>query len=146
MHLPSLRERREDIPVLAATILESLARDMPHGKRTLTAAAVRALQEHSWPGNVRELRNALEHAVLLTDGPVIDVDALGLSRRRGIAAAVAEPSPSGDVTLKAAEIQEITRALQVEGGRVERAAQRLGVPRSSLYQKIRKYGIAIPKS
>jgi DNA-binding NtrC family response regulator len=144
LNLPSLRERREDIPVLAATILETLARDMPHGKRSLTPAAVGALQEHSWPGNVRELRNALEHAVLLTDGPTIDVDALGLSRRRS--AVAVDPPPSGDVTLKAAEIQEITRALQVEGGRVERAAQRLGVPRSSLYQKIRKYGIAIPKS
>ncbi len=55
-------------------------------------------------------------------------------------------SAAGDPTLKAAEIQEIVRALQAEGGRVERAAQRLGVPRSSLYQKIRKYGIAIPKS
>jgi DNA-binding NtrC family response regulator len=143
LHLPSLRERREDIPVLAATILESLARDMPHGKRTLTPAAVQALQDHSWPGNVRELRNALEHAVLLTDGHTIDAEALGLSRRRGVAA---ETAPAVDVTLKAAEIQEIERALQLEGGRVERAAQRLGVPRSSLYQKIRKYGIAIPKA
>jgi transcriptional regulator of acetoin/glycerol metabolism len=50
------------------------------------------------------------------------------------------------VTLQASEIQEISRALQAAGGRVERAAQRLGVPRSSLYQKIRKYGIAIPKN
>jgi DNA-binding NtrC family response regulator len=145
LHLPSLRERCEDIPVLAATILESLARDMPHGKRTLTPAAVRALQEHSWPGNVRELRNALEHAVLLTDGHSIDADVLGLSRRRGIAAPAADPPSSRDLTLKAAEIQEIMRALQIEGGRVERAAQRLGVPRSSLYQKIRKHGITIPK-
>jgi DNA-binding NtrC family response regulator len=146
LHLPTLRERREDIPVLAATILESLARDMPHGKRTLTPAAVQALQDHTWPGNVRELRNALEHAVLLTDGHTIDADALGLSRRRGIAVAPEPPAASGDVTLKAAEIQEIVRALQEEGGRVERAAHRLGVPRSSLYQKIRKYGITIPKS
>jgi len=60
--------------------------------------------------------------------------------------AVSDPPSSGDLTLKAAEIQEILRALQAEGGRVERAAQRLGVPRSSLYQKIRKYGIAIPKA
>ena len=56
------------------------------------------------------------------------------------------PPASSDQTLKASEIQEIMRALQAEGGRVERAAQRLGVPRSSLYQKIRKYGIAIPKA
>jgi DNA-binding NtrC family response regulator len=142
LHVPSLRERREDIPVLAATILESLARDMPYAKRTLTPAAVEALQEHHWPGNVRELRNALEHAVLLTDSHEIDADALGLSRRR---TDVGPPPVAGDHTLQAAEIQEITRALQAEGGRVERAAQRLGVPRSSLYQKIRKYGISVPK-
>ena len=143
LHVPALRERPEDIPVLAATILESLARDMPHGKRALTPDALRALQEHHWPGNARELRNTLEHAVLLTDGDTIDAAALGLSERRRPASA---PPSSGDSTLKAAEIQEIARALQAEGGRVERAAQRLGVPRSSLYQKIRKYGITIPKA
>jgi transcriptional regulator of acetoin/glycerol metabolism len=57
-----------------------------------------------------------------------------------------DPPTPGHQTLKASEIQEISHALQAEGGHVERAAQRLGVPRSSLYQKIRKYGIAIPKS
>ena len=144
LHVPSLRERPEDIPVLASAILESLARDMPYGKRTLTPAAMRALQDHAWPGNVRELRNALEHAVLLTDGSVIDVDALGFSRRQPSAAAPA--SAVNDQTLRSSEIQEITRALQEEGGRVERAAERLGVPRSSLYQKIKKYGITVSKS
>jgi DNA-binding NtrC family response regulator len=141
LHVPALHERPEDIPVLAHTILESLARDMPSGRRTLTPAAVAALQAYHWPGNVRELRNTLEHAVLLTDGSCIDAPALGLSGRgrRG------DPPATGDLTLKAAEIQEITRALHAEGGRVERAARRLGVPRSSLYQKIRKHGIAIPK-
>ena len=143
LNVPALRERREDIPVLAAAILESLARDMPYGKRSLTPAAMSALQDYPWPGNVRELRNALEHAVLLTDGNTIDVDALRLSGRERPASA---PPPSSDATLKAAEIQEISRALQAEGGRVERAAQRLGIPRSSLYQKIRKYGIANPKN
>ena len=67
---------------------------------------------------------------------------LAASARPPVAAP--EPAQAGDATLKATEIQEIVRALQEEGG-VERAAQRLGVPRSSLYQKIRKYGIAIPK-
>jgi DNA-binding NtrC family response regulator len=143
--VPELRERAEDIPVLASAILEQLARDMPYGKRTLTPAAIEALQAHSWPGNVRELRNALEHAVLLTDGATIDVDALGLTRRRQSAVRTALTS-AADQTLRSSEIQEITRALQVEGGRVEKAAQRLGVPRSSLYQKIRKYGIAVPKN
>jgi DNA-binding NtrC family response regulator len=121
LNVPALRDRAEDIPVLAAAILESLARDMPHGKRTLTPAALRAMQDYPWPGNARELRNALEHAVLLTDGDTIDVDALGLSGRRRPAA---DSPSSGDLTLKAAEIQEISRALHAEGGRVERAAQR----------------------
>ena len=140
--VPALRERPEDIPELAQTILESLARDMPSGRRSLTASAIAALQSYHWPGNVRELRNTLEHAVLLTDGSCIDAGALALSGR----GRRSDPPSSGDLTLKAAEIQEITRALHAEGGRVERAAQRLGVPRSSLYQKIRKYGIAIPRA
>jgi DNA-binding NtrC family response regulator len=142
LHVPALRERPEDIPLLAHTILESLARDIPSGRRSLTPAAVTALQEYHWPGNVRELRNTLEHAVLLTDGSCIDAGALGLSGR----GRRSEPPAPDDQTLRASEIQEITRALHAEGGRVERAAHRLGVPRSSLYQKIRKYGIAIPKA
>ena len=144
LHVPALRDRVEDIPILASAILEALARDMPYGKRTLTPAAVRALQEHSWPGNVRELRNALEHAVLLTDGATIDADAVGLRRRASSSSMTA--AASNDQTLRASEIQEITRALQAEGGRVEKAAERLGVPRSSLYQKIRKYGISVAKN
>ena len=142
LHVPALRERREDIPLLAQTILEALARDMAAGRRSLTASAMAALQDYQWPGNVRELRNTLEHAVLLTDSSAISADALGLSSR----GRAADAPSSGSLTLKAAEIQEITRALQAEGGRVERAAQRLGVPRSSLYQKIRKYGIPIPRA
>ena len=140
-HVPPLRTRREDIPLLAATILGSLARDMPHGKRTLTPEAVVALQDYSWPGNVRQLRNVLEHAVLLTEGDTIDVDALGLPRPQQAAAT----QLTGDATLKTTEIQEIVRALEAEGGHVARAASRLGVPRSSLYQKIKKYGIPVPK-
>jgi DNA-binding NtrC family response regulator len=137
-----LRERREDVPVLAATILASLARDMPHGERTLTPDAIQALQDYSWPGNVRQLRNVLEHAVLLTEGSTIGVEALSL--RQTIA--FEPPPPASGRTLKASEIQEIVRALQAEGGHVERAAGRLGIPRSSLYQKIRKYGIPLSGS
>ena len=136
LHVAPLRERRDDIPLLAATILASLGRDMPHGERTLSPDAIQALQDYSWPGNVRQLRNVLEHAVLLTEGRTIGSDSLGL--RHMIAM---EPPPAAGGTLKASEIQEIVRALHVEGGHVGRAAQRLGVPRSSLYQKIRKYGI-----
>ena len=149
LHVAPLRERREDIPLLAATILSALARDIPPAERTLTAGAVQALQDYAWPGNLRELRNVLEHAVLLTSASTIDADALGLTRGRAITSApppVAPAGAAGDQTLKALEIQEIVRALQAEGGHVGRAAQRLGVPRSSLYQKIRKFGIPSAKS
>jgi DNA-binding NtrC family response regulator len=146
LHVAPLRERREDIPLLAATILASLARDMPHGVRTLTPDAMQALQDYSWPGNVRQLRNVLEHAVLLTEGATIGVEALGLRQTIAFEPPPASGAPASGGTLKASEIQEIVRALQAEGGHVERAAQRLGIPRSSLYQKIRKYGIALSGS
>ena len=82
LQVAPLRSRREDIPLLAATILSALARDIPPADRSLTPAAVQALQDYAWPGNVRELRNVLEHAMLLTSEQTIDADALGLARGR----------------------------------------------------------------
>ena len=147
LHVAPLRERRDDIPLLAATILTALARDIPPTERTLTSGAIQALQDYPWPGNLRELRNVLEHAVLLTSAATIDADALGLRRAvSSLPPPAAAAAAGGDHTLKALEIQEIVRALQTEGGHVGRAARRLGVPRSSLYQKIRKFGIPQPKS
>ena len=82
LHVAPLRDRREDIPLLAATILSALARDIPPAERRLTPAAVQALQDYAWPGNIRELRNVLEHAMLLTSEQTIDADVLGLPHGR----------------------------------------------------------------
>jgi DNA-binding NtrC family response regulator len=90
------------------------------------------LQSYYWPGNIRELKNVLERTILLSDDPVIDRSDLALD---------GEPfSDEGDpnVTLREMERLHISRVLEEEDGRVARAATRLGIPRSSLYQKMRK--------
>jgi len=137
--VPSLRDRREDIPILAADILRGLAGDMPGAQPALSPEAEQALVAYDWPGNVRELRNVLERAVLLSGKQQIRPDVLGLVPRPAAAAA-----PVAGQSLHTLQLQEITRTLKEEGGHVERAAQRLGIPRSTLYQKIRKYGLASP--
>ena len=130
--LPPLRERAEDIPVLAERLLASIARR----NVTLTDSAMAMLQAYAWPGNVRELRNVLERAVLLADRDVLDTSDLSLGSRT--------PASTGDdlsLTLEQLERKHIERVLAAEQGRVERAAERLGIPRSSLYQKLKRYGL-----
>jgi DNA-binding NtrC family response regulator len=137
--VPPLRERREDIPLLAAAQLEAIGRDLGRPGLTLTPTAVRALSAHSWPGNLRELRNVLERAALLSKEPVIDAPALRFGP------AIDGPSAGGGdelrMTLEQVERRHIERVLADEKGHVERTAIRLGVPRSSLYEMIRRLGI-----
>jgi DNA-binding NtrC family response regulator len=130
--LPPLRERAEDIPVLAARLLAGIARRSV----TITDSGMAMLQAYAWPGNVRELRNVLERAVLLADHDVLDTSDLALGTRT--------PASTGDdlsLTLEQLERKHIERVLSAEQGRVERAAERLGIPRSSLYQKLKRYGL-----
>ena len=105
----------------------------------LAPAALERLQAYSWPGNVRELRNALERAALLSRGSVIEAEELGSEAADGVAG---DPS---ELSLVAGEKKMIYQALQAERGRVARAAETLGISRSSLYQKIRKYGIVVSR-
>jgi DNA-binding NtrC family response regulator len=140
LRVPALRERAEDVPALAEQILEGLAARWGYAKIALSADASEALASHSWPGNIRELRNVLERAVLLSGSPVIE--------RRDLRFEAAEPTAAPydlDRTLIEVERQHIERVLRAEGGRVEAAAKRLGIPRSSLYQKIKRFGIAVGK-
>ena len=140
LRVPALRERVEDVPALAEQILEGLAARWGFAKIALSADASEALRSHSWPGNIRELRNVLERAVLLSGSPLIE--------RRDLRFEAAEPAAAPydlDRTLIEVERQHIERVLRAEGGRVEAAAKRLGIPRSSLYQKIKRFGIEAPK-
>ncbi len=135
LRVPPLRERAEDIPMLAQYFLAHLAHDVGRGEMTLEKSAMDALQEYSWPGNIRELRNVLERAVLLTDRNHLTVHQLQLQS----STLTAQPQVSNTGTLKQLERSYINFVLQDEGGSVERAARRLGIARSSLYNKLKRF-------
>jgi DNA-binding NtrC family response regulator len=138
--VPPLRQRREDIPALARHLLEQLSRDQGRSGLRLTPAALDVLRRYSWPGNVRELRNVLERAVLRVEGDEIrDTDF-----RFSTALAEAPPAGPGQ-TLADVERQQIEKALLEERGRVVNAARRLGIPRSTLYQKIREHRVDLSR-
>jgi DNA-binding NtrC family response regulator len=147
--VPALRERAEDIPLLTRELLDRLAGDLGKAHVQVGPAALRALQDYAWPGNVRELRNVLERAALLCRDRTIDAGDL---RFLGAApdAPPAASSPAGradtQLTLEEVERRHIAAVLEEEGGRVEAAARRLGVPRSSLYKRLRALGLGGPRT
>ncbi len=141
LRLPSLRERVEDIPALAEQFLSRIAGDLGRRAPKLSAAALRRLQAHSWPGNIRELRNVLERAVLLTSAEVLDGEAMGLESPGQRVPVVAD----GLTTIREAERILIERTLGEERGNIERAATRLGISRSSLYQRIQRHRISVSR-
>jgi len=132
--VPPLRERVEDIPVLSAHIVRELTADLGTGALELGGAAQRALQGYSWPGNIRELRNVLERVALVAGNAALnneehsDVQVeqylTGLGQFR---------------TLEEMERNYIQQVLHKEHGRVQSAARKLGIPRSSLYHKLKQY-------
>ena len=132
---PPLRERIEDIPTVAQYLLEKVAADLGRGEISLEPESIRALQSYSWPGNIRELRNVIERAVLLSGERTISIKDLQFDGNSGSRTQYLDTN----LTLSELERQHIERVLQEEHGRVEKAALRLGIPRSSLYQKLKKY-------
>ncbi len=151
LHLPALRERPEDIPLIARDLLARLSRELGRPGLELTPSAEAALRAYAWPGNLRELRNVLERAVLLSSSSTLGSDDLRFNHAmaRALSAPPLEPRPpaSGDdaeleLTLQEVERRHIERVLAAEGGHVERAARRLGIPRSSLYQKLKSLGLS----
>jgi Nif-specific regulatory protein len=129
--LPPLRERPADIPLLVKSFLEDFGSitGRPH---VLSAEALDALMWHSWPGNVRELRNALERAVILSDD-VIEPCHLRLN--------VTEPTKAPD-DLMTLERQRIEAVLHQTDGNKSKTARRLGISRTQLYGRLRRYGLA----
>jgi transcriptional regulator with PAS, ATPase and Fis domain len=139
LHVPPLRQRREDIPILAESILGVLAADLGAGKPELSVEAMQALQLYSWPGNIRELRNVLERAILLKGNAVLDEKDLRFEvRHDSVLRSEARP------TLEDVERQLILQALAEENGHVALAAKSLGIPRSSLYSKLKQYRVSQP--
>jgi len=141
VHLPPLRERRGDVPLLAEAFLRRAAAQRGEEVKTLAPAALDAMTAYAWPGNVRELENAMERAVLLTPGPVVGAEALP----ERVTARKAEPLVS-ERTPPSPPLEAIERAyigwvLQNEGGNKSRTAEVLGIDPSTLYRKLARYGV-----
>jgi DNA-binding NtrC family response regulator len=140
--VPPLRARKEDIPILARHLLARCAYDMGRGEVTLASETERTLQAYAWPGNIRELRNVLERAILLSDKPVLT----RMDLRFELPVRTENTTYDTRLSLEELEQHHIARVLQEEQNHVERAAHRLGIPRSSLYQKIKKYQMTLSKT
>ena len=159
IRMPALRERPEDIPALAAHLLETLAQELGRVAPPLNPEAERALGAYHWPGNVRELRNVLERATLLSDRDVLTVDDLRLKDNGALARPSSSqlsegrstgsgPNPgsprrqAAPRTLDEVERDHIEDALAQLNGSVVDAAKALGLSRSALYERLKKHGLA----
>ena len=142
IHLPPLRERSGDIPLLARNFLLEFARENRKPVADFTADALELLMNHSWPGNVRELRTAIEHAVVLCRGEKISARDLPPSVRSGATAAAGDPTrllARNDLTVKEAEKQLIIRALKETKGNRTLAARKIGMSRRTFHRKLHTY-------
>ncbi len=145
VHLPSLRERRSDIPTLVHLFLD---RYSPNQAMEVTQAAMQCLLQYEWPGNVRELENCVERAVALGDHAVIDVSDLPPSIRSAPPFPVASAAalPEARIDLPSSDLEEMERATiqrvfeEVKGDKAL-AGRKLGISRATLYRKLKRYGI-----
>jgi DNA-binding NtrC family response regulator len=134
IRVPPLRERREDVPLLAAQFLGRYAARYRKGLDGFQPEAMEALLRYPWPGNVRELDHTIERAVLLAEGPRIRIADLSL------------PAPSGSVALEQMTLEDVERllvqkAIARAGGNVSDAARMLGLSRSAMYRRMEKFGL-----
>jgi transcriptional regulator with PAS, ATPase and Fis domain len=153
VHIPPLRERKEDIPAIVSETLASLAKSMGLQQvPVIDPGARQALMDYHWPGNIRELRNVLERAIILSEGEPISRLRLGLGGFDGTAGGSsekdclsAEVRVSSDVSMRdaisAARKSLITDALERSGGNVSAAARLLGIPRDTLRGQMRRLGL-----
>jgi DNA-binding NtrC family response regulator len=151
IHLPPLRDRVEDIPMLVVHFLEKLRARAPHGIRGFSAEALDALARHPWPGNVRELENVIHRSVLACRNEEIALSDLPPDLRSATPAAARPPAESGEdllgeeeevVPLRELEQRAIRKALRLTRGSVGRAAKLLGIGRATLYRRLAELDLA----
>jgi DNA-binding NtrC family response regulator len=160
IHLPPLRERREDIPLLVDHLFRKITRETHRRVRYVSAEALELIGRYGWPGNVRELENALTRGIVLTHGEVLTVEALpigneGATQSREAAAPEAgreassgrsRTEPDGEMpTLREVERQHVVRVLEHTGWNKRRACAVLQITRPTLDRKIRDYGLERPR-
>ncbi len=131
--LPPLRERIDDIPVLADHFLKEASRKYGKPGMEISKKNMRQLQQHSWPGNIRELQNILARAVIMSEDNQVHFDLLGASG--------ADFSLQAGLNIEDNEKLLIRKALITNRGNVTRAATDLGIDRNALYRRMKKYGI-----
>ncbi|MGQ9672677.1 MAG: sigma-54-dependent transcriptional regulator [Candidatus Aminicenantales bacterium] len=138
LHLPPLRERKEDIPLLVEHFLQKYNKKTKKNIETVSTRAIKALTEYDWPGNIRELENTIERAVVLSKTNGIDVEDL---MYHGISAATGEAGSIGGKykTLEEMEKEYIKAVLQANYGNKSRTAAILGIDRKTLWAKLKKY-------
>jgi len=141
IHVPALRERREDIPLLAATFLREIAQENGKPIEGFDQRSKQALYSYDWPGNVRELRNCIESAVVMASGKLITIDDLPPGPRS--AQEKKEIHVPAFCSLDEAEKIIITETLAALGGNKTKTAEVLKIGRKTLYQKIEEYGIEV---
>jgi DNA-binding NtrC family response regulator len=139
MHLPALRERRDDIPVLAQHFLESSSEQFKKKARRFSQSAMHALEEYSWPGNVRELQNAVQRAVVLSEGPSVEIWQLPTAVRSGSEAP--QITRSYEEEVRDFKRRLLLRTLRECGWRKAESARVLGVARGYLHRLINQLGI-----
>ena len=146
LNLPPLRERLEDLPLLAEHFLEEHRREEDRGPEALSSEVLSRLSRHSWPGNVRELRGEIRKMALVASGKRVKWQEI--ESHPELFGTLLNPgrpvrrTRSG--TLKEMERQQVERALQVSGGDKQRAADMLGLSRATFYRKLRRYRITLP--
>ncbi|MBW1786535.1 MAG: sigma-54-dependent Fis family transcriptional regulator [Deltaproteobacteria bacterium] len=134
IHVPPLRERKEDIPLLADAFIHKFCLEMNKDEMKIAPSVLKALMNYDWPGNVRELENIIERALVIGQGKEIVLDDLPFPRK----AAVPENLPK---SLKMMEEIHIRRILDEADWNISKAARELDIDRQTLYNKIRKYGL-----
>jgi len=140
IHLPPLRERKEDIPLLVEHFLRKYNKKAKKNIETISPQAIKAMREYDWPGNIRELENTIERAVVLSKGNGIDIEDL---MYHGISASPALLSPLGGnyKTLEEMEKEYIKAVLRTQQGNKSKASRLLGIDRKTLWAKIIKYSL-----
>jgi len=139
--LPPLRERRDDIPLLAYYLLRKFAVTMDRPVKEISPEAMQRLTEYDYPGNVRELSNFIERGVALAEGEVLDAQHLPQHLGRLTVRVFTPPIAATPKTLEAQEREHILRALEAARGNRSEAARMLGIDRVSLWRKLKKYGL-----
>lgn len=139
IHIPPLRERLDDIPLLASHFLQSYSKKYKKNVRAISEAAMKVMQKYNWPGNVRELQHAIERAVIMCNSQVLNPDDFFFSSH---SSKTDESSLNlDDYHLEEVEKILIRKVLKKHDGNITQAANELGLTRSSLYRRLEKYGL-----